>query len=86
VLLHIRRGQEDNNFKRFLELSIICYDNGWNFLDLGEKVTLIESGANLLKSLNLVSDKETVDTEELSSDQSKLTSNSRRKKKVKQLS
>ncbi len=86
MLLHIWRTQEDKNFKRFLELSINCYDNGWNSLDLEEKVTLIEGAAFLFKSLNLVSDKETIDTEELSSGQSKLTSNSRRKKKVKQLS
>jgi hypothetical protein len=79
MLLHKWRNQEEQNFKRFLELSIICYDNGWNSLTLEDKVELAENAMNLFKSFratNVVSDKETTD-----SGQSKQTS-SRRKKKV----
>jgi len=80
MLLHKWRNQEEQNFKRFLELSIVCYDNGWNSLTLEDKVELAENAVNIFKSfrgMNAVSDKETTD-----SGQSKQTSNSRRKKKV----
>lgn len=82
--LHIWRNQEEQNFKRFLELSINCYENGWNSLGIEDKVVLAENAIRLFKSFkfkNVVSDKETPDPGQPSQ-----TSNSRRKKKAKQLS